>query len=186
MRRSKMAISLTAVRFIILSVLAIPLFIVLGARDASAGANPCDIQVILETIPEDDTPFEYEIAGDIESGFTLSDPGSNTTNFGMGIDQFVVLSQLTPPGWELVEIACVEGTTNCGSEGFEPCLSATIQGNSVAFECLDNDTASCTFFNSPVGASQIPTLSEWGLMATAALLGIVAFMVLRKRKTAHT
>ena len=181
-----MAISLTAVRFIILSVLAIPLFIVLGGRDASAGANPCDIQVILETLPEDDTPFEYEIAGDLSDGFTLSDPGSNTTNFGMGIDQFVVLSQLTPPGWELVEIACVEGTTNCGMLEFEPCLSATIQGNSVAFECLDNDTATCTFFNSPAGVSGIPTLSEWGLMATAVFLGIAAFFVLRKRKAAHT
>lgn len=180
--------SLTAVRFTILSVLAVPLFIVLGTANASAGANPCSIDVILETIPEDDTSFEFELAGDIESGFTLEDPSSNTANFGMGIDQFVVLSQLTPPGWELVEIACVEGTTNCGMTEFEPCLSATIQGNSVAFECLDNDTATCTFFNAPAGASaaSIPTLSEWGLMATAAFLGIAAFFVLRKRKIAHT
>jgi hypothetical protein len=183
-----MAMSLTAVRFAILSVLFIPLFIVFGARDASAGAAPCDIQVMLETIPEDDTEFEYDLSADIESGFTLSDPSDNTTNFGMGIDQFVVLSQLTPPGWQLLEIICVEGTTNCGSEGFEPCLSASIQGNSVAFGCLDNDTASCTFINAPAGASvsSIPTLSEWGLMATALFLGIAALFVLRKKKALHS
>lgn len=181
-----MATSLTAFRFIILSVLAIPLFVVFGAQDALAGASPCSIDVILETLPEDDTSFEYEIAGDLSDGFTLSDPSDNSITFGIGIDQFAVLSQLTPPGWELVNIVCIEGTTNCGSEGFEPCLSAAIQGNSVAFTCLDNDTASCTFFNTPAGVSGIPTLSEWGLMATALFLGIAAFFVLRKRRAAHT
>ena len=30
----------------------------------------------------------------------------------------------------------------------------------------------------------IPTLSEWGLIAMAAILGIVGFMVIRRRKAA--
>ena len=29
---------------------------------------------------------------------------------------------------------------------------------------------------------EIPTLSEWGLIAMAAILGIVGFMVIRRRK----
>ncbi len=33
-----------------------------------------------------------------------------------------------------------------------------------------------------VGPSAIPTLSEWGLIALAGILGIVGFMVLRRRK----
>ncbi|MCH7519594.1 MAG: IPTL-CTERM sorting domain-containing protein, partial [Candidatus Dadabacteria bacterium] len=31
-------------------------------------------------------------------------------------------------------------------------------------------------------ATQIPTLSEWGLIAMAGILGIVGFMVIRRRK----
>jgi hypothetical protein len=30
--------------------------------------------------------------------------------------------------------------------------------------------------------SQVPTLSEWGLISMAAILGIVGFMVIRRRK----
>ncbi len=31
-------------------------------------------------------------------------------------------------------------------------------------------------------ASDVPTLSEWGLMAMAGILGIIGFMVIRRRK----
>ena len=30
--------------------------------------------------------------------------------------------------------------------------------------------------------AQVPTLSEWGLIAMAGILGIVGFMVIRRRK----
>jgi hypothetical protein len=30
--------------------------------------------------------------------------------------------------------------------------------------------------------AQVPTLSEWGLIAMASILGIVGFMVMRRRK----
>jgi len=32
------------------------------------------------------------------------------------------------------------------------------------------------------GTTEIPTLSEWGLLAMAGILGIVGFMVMRRRK----
>ena len=38
------------------------------------------------------------------------------------------------------------------------------------------------FFTSP--PSNVPTLSEWGLITMAAILGIVGFMVARRRKLA--
>ena len=69
-------------------------------------------------------------------------------------------------------------------DGFVPCLTATVDGNSVTFVCLDNDTATCTF-NNVRNPGQIPTLSEWGLIAMAGLMGFVGFMVvMRKRKAA--
>ncbi|MCH7518066.1 MAG: IPTL-CTERM sorting domain-containing protein, partial [Candidatus Dadabacteria bacterium] len=36
----------------------------------------------------------------------------------------------------------------------------------------------------PIIRAPIPTLSEWGLIAMASILGIVGFMVLRRRKVA--
>jgi Tol biopolymer transport system component len=36
----------------------------------------------------------------------------------------------------------------------------------------------------PNAASNVPTLSEWGLIAMASILGIVGFMVMRRRKVA--
>jgi len=34
----------------------------------------------------------------------------------------------------------------------------------------------------PMPIVEVPTLSEWGLIAMAGILGIVAFMVIRRRK----
>ncbi|MCH7519374.1 MAG: IPTL-CTERM sorting domain-containing protein [Candidatus Dadabacteria bacterium] len=41
------------------------------------------------------------------------------------------------------------------------------------------DAVSCI---AEVAVTPIPTLSEWGLIAMAGILGIVGFMVLRRRK----
>ncbi|MCK5392109.1 MAG: IPTL-CTERM sorting domain-containing protein [Deltaproteobacteria bacterium] len=35
-----------------------------------------------------------------------------------------------------------------------------------------------------IAVSTVPTLSQWGLIAMAAILGIVGFMVMRRRKAA--
>ncbi len=34
----------------------------------------------------------------------------------------------------------------------------------------------------PIRVEEVPTLSEWGLIAMAGILGIVGFMVIRRRK----
>ncbi|GJM17305.1 MAG: hypothetical protein DHS20C13_26320 [Thermodesulfobacteriota bacterium] len=41
-----------------------------------------------------------------------------------------------------------------------------------------------TVFYQFANPAQVPTLSEWGLISTAAILGIVGFMVMRRRKLA--
>jgi len=38
------------------------------------------------------------------------------------------------------------------------------------------------FFNVGRAASPIPTLSEWGMIAVAVVLGIIGFIVFRRRK----
>ncbi len=47
--------------------------------------------------------------------------------------------------------------------------------------------AECVFQNlieepPPPPVPSVPTLSEWGLIAMASILGIVGFMVIRRRK----
>jgi hypothetical protein len=141
--------------------------LVLGTGQAGAGVNPCAIGIEKIEITDADTPFEFEITGDQTNDFTLSDPTDPTFNFDIGIDDTVTVTELVPPGWILKSIDCIEGTNGCGMDVFEPCLTATVDGNSVTFFCEDNDTASCVFtnvrvINVRVINENIPTLSEWG------------------------
>lgn len=157
--------------------------LVLGTDQARAGTNPCAIGIEKIEIPDEDTPFDFEVTGTILDSFTLSDPSDPTFNFGINIDDIVTVTEVAPPGWVLDSIECVEGDTNCGMGEFIPCLTATVDGNSVTFECRDNDQASCVFTNVRVINENIPTLSEWGLITMAGLMGIVGlFIVMRRRK----
>jgi len=47
-------------------------------------------------------------------------------------------------------------------------------------ESCNEETNLCPSFRT----SSIPTLSEWGLVAMAGVLGIIGFMVIRRRKVA--
>ncbi len=64
----------------------------------------------------------------------------------------------------------------------DPTNPKIIPGNSVSFNQPGNSFvyAQCVF----LGQTGIPTLSEWGLIAMAGILGIVGFIVLRRRKVA--
>ncbi len=160
-------------------------FLALGTDQARAGTNPCAIGIEKIEIPDEDTPFDFEVTGAILDSFTLSDPSDPTFNFGININDTVTVTELVPPGWEIASIECIEGTNDCGMGVFEPCLTATVDGNSVTFFCEDNDTASCVFTNVRVINENIPTLSEWGLIAMAGIMGLVGlFIVMRRRKAA--
>ena len=57
----------------------------------------------------------------------------------------------------------------------------TIPGDLLPGGRLDFQFSECVNWDFPEPEG-IPTLSEWGLIAMAAILGIVGFMVLRRRK----
>jgi hypothetical protein len=175
---------LNSISFSILTMIIGAGFMALGTGQAEAGTAPCAIGIEKIAIPDDDTPFDFEVTGDIFGDFTLLDPSSPSTGFGIGINAVVTVTELVPPGWALESIECIEGTTNCGMGVFEPCLTATVSGNSVTFFCEDNDTASCVFTNVR-NTGAIPTLSEWGLIAMAGIMGLVGlFIIMRRRKAA--
>jgi len=169
---------------VILTALAFLGFMALGPGQAVAQEEPCTVTIEKVAIPANDFNFNFSISGDIVGELNLSDPSNPSTFVGLGIEETITITENVPPGWELVSIECTEGVTNCGSDGFEPCLTATVEGNSVTFFCEDNDTASCTFTNG-VAVSNIPTLSEWGLITMAVIIGAAGlFVALRRRKAA--
>ncbi|MEW6144028.1 MAG: IPTL-CTERM sorting domain-containing protein [Thermodesulfobacteriota bacterium] len=175
---------LNSISFLILTMIIGAGFLAFGTGRAMAGTAPCAVGIEKVAIPDDDTPFEFIVSGDQSAEFTLQDPSNPTSSGGMGIGQTVTITEEVPPGWVLESIECIEGVTNCGSDGFEPCLTATVDGNSVTFFCEDNDTASCVFTNVREIVENIPTLSEWGLISLAVVIGIAAVVLMRKRKAA--
>lgn len=179
-----MRYALNSISLLILTTIIGAGFLALGTGRAGAQEQPCTATIQKVADPADDTTFNFSISGDIVGELNLSDPGDPSTFVGLGIDDTVTITENVPPGWELASIECTEGTTDCGSGVFEPCLTATVDGNSVTFFCEDNDTASCVFTNVRT-LGQIPTLSEWGLIAMAGIMGLVGlFIVMRRRKAA--
>jgi hypothetical protein len=116
--------------------------------------------------------------------FGLTNGESIVLEFGENQDSMLI--ENIPVGYNL-NIECTQGEENCTDNGgFVPCLSIEVleDGNGVTIECDDsatNDMGSCTFTNT-LTPRNVPTLSEWGLIAMASILGIIGFMVIRRRK----
>jgi len=74
----------------------------------------------------------------------------------------------------------------CQREG--SCIDTTDE----QFICLAEDVIEGAFCDDSIGlciptgstADNIPTLSEWGLLAMAGIIGIAGFIVMRRRKAA--
>jgi hypothetical protein len=90
------------------------------------------------------------------------------------------VTEEVPTGWILDNIECTEPEDGCAG----PCLIITEVPNGLTFDCVDAiaGLVSCTFTNVKLVTTPIPTLSEWGLIAMAGILGLVGFMVIRRRK----
>ncbi|HET7290513.1 MAG TPA: IPTL-CTERM sorting domain-containing protein [Thermodesulfobacteriota bacterium] len=165
--------------FAIFTALAFAGILSLGQINARAQLdNNCIISITKAATPANDTEFSFVTTGIQEGTFFLSDPSHTLQVLGINVQQSITVTEDAIPGWTLDGIECTEGVINCGSTS---CLTATVDGNSVTFECFDNDTASCTFTNSFTGAN-IPTLSEWGLISMAVILGIAGIILMRRRR----
>jgi len=147
----------------------------------SANAQICVLTIEKVAIPADDTPFDFIISGDLDDEVTLLDPDDPEVHIDLDEGTVTVTEEL-PPGWELESIECEEQDNGCGDT---PCLNITIdeESNSITAQCIDDDEGSCTFTNTfTPEPREVPTLSQWGLIAMAGILGLVGFMIIRKRK----
>lgn len=147
-------------------------FILLNA-DISFGA--CFTTINKEAVSADDTVFQFTTDAPGVNDFALLS-GESTDFLFDGSGSFMVQEEV-PPLWRLDGVDC--GTP-------EGDITVEMLEDGILINCPSGmNSIECTFVNSllpePV-ASDIPTLSQWGLLAMAGILGIVGFMVLRRKK----
>ena len=144
----------------------------------------CSVLVEKVEIPDTGKDFGFDLTGDVNDNFGLTNGESIVLEFGENQDSMLI--ENIPVGYNL-NIECTQGVEDCPEFGVsEPCLRITTleDGNGVTIECDDsatNDMGSCTFTNT-LTPRNVPTLSEWGLVAMAGILGIVGFMLIRRKK----
>lgn len=95
----------------------------------------------------------------------------------LNFDADVDITEQPTPGWVLDDVLCDFST------GLE---FTAIQGG-VTVLCASETIAetTCTFINAPGAAGNIPALSEWGMIAAVAGLGLVGVFFAYKRRKAQ-
>lgn len=76
-----------------------------------------------------------------------------------------------------------ESGFDCGNTEFGGCV-VPIGAEVIGFfegESCNVQTGFCSGFE-PENIRDVPTLSEWGLIAMAGILGVVGFMVMRRKR----
>jgi len=176
------------ISFVVIAMLVGVGSLMLSTDHARAQVPETDCLLTIEKVatPANNVAFPFSVTGDITNEFTLMDPGNTTTDIGLDtgdIPDVITITEEPPAGWELESIECTLSPPGCNDGGPVPCLNVTIDEatNSITAECLDGDEGSCTFTNVKLVVTNVPTLSEWGLIAMAAILGITGFMVMRRR-----
>ncbi|MEW6144567.1 MAG: IPTL-CTERM sorting domain-containing protein [Thermodesulfobacteriota bacterium] len=144
-----------------------------GTAEGRAQGNACALEVtkIAEGAPEGQL-FEFQVELDGNIGFAEFPAGIPVPAI-FGQAGPVTITEIPTPGWTLADVVCE----------LNPGVTVTeIEGGAI-FECLDPEggfKGECTFVN--VRVSNIPTLSEWGMIAAAAglMMAGVWFAVRRK------
>lgn len=148
----------------------------------SAGAQPDCIVFTCKSAPELPPPlseddfvfFDFTIVFD---GIPESIPVPANTQrciiTGFNPSQDVEIIEDFTPGWILSDIECTD------SQG----IDVTSIDNGVALDCVGQGEITCTFTNVRGVVTNIPTLSEWGMLAAAAGLAMIGvFFAVRRRR----
>lgn len=160
--------------FLFLTAVTGVLFLTSGESRAQGG--PCVIEVTKVAEGGEGLIFDFQVQiGDIIGQAQFIGGATSPALFGQG--EPATLTELPNPGWELVDVSCEEG----------PGVSLTVIEGGVIAECLQpqggGPQGQCTFVN--VRVSNIPTLSEWGMISAAVGLVLIGvFYAVRKKKAA--
>ncbi len=138
-------------------------------------AQPCQIEVVKNADPADNTPFEFtRITTGDEVDFTLMDPDNQTMMIGVSLGESTITENV-PNGWAIDSIQC---EVQAGSENV---LSFSTIGSTVNVTCSDFEGRGTCTFNNIIDTRDVPTLSQWGLITTIILLGVIGFIAFRRR-----
>jgi exosortase sorting signal-containing protein len=172
--------NLLPVSIFIFSLLALALVPMPGG---SASAQECAV-AICKVAPQVEGPFvvdpgelvtftfDWQVGSDEPQQFDL-DANGRCIVLPAGLQTPLRVVEEPLPGWTLSDIQCDQ----------QPGVSVSFIENGAIFSC-DSPTepiVECDFVNLIV--RDIPTLSEWGMIATAAGLGLVGvFFAVRRRR----
>lgn len=157
---------------ILFAVISCALF--LNAGVSHAQGQTCLIAVTKVAEGGEGQIFDFQVqVGDAIGLAQFIGGETHVGNFGGG--EPVTLTELPNPGWVLADKSCETG----------PGVTVTEVEGGFTFDCLspsDIVQGECTFVNVRAVAP-IPTLSEWGMIAAAAGLGLVGvFFAVRRRR----
>jgi hypothetical protein len=157
---------------LVLVVVALSMFSILSPRDSIAQPQVCGVTLLKEAEGTEGIDFNFlSVVGTNVSPFILT--SGIPQEFFYQTTVIVTYTELDSPGWALADVTC---DSNDG-------VNVTYVDNGVTIECLNaGGEAECVWTNIQL-IRNIPTLSQWGLIAVAIGLGLVgAFFAVRKRK----
>lgn len=158
------------VRVFLLGSLICCVTVLAGFGNVAFGQGTCGVTIIKE-VSGGNSLFEYEVTVDGNPSFLVQLPGGEST--GGPFDSTVTVTELPISGWTLTDISC----ETTGATGFE------ITENGFTAGCDGGGDVTCTFFNVQTSLS-IPTLSEWGMIALAVVLGAIGLYITARRRKA--
>ena len=164
------------INFFVLSVLACSSLLFTNVHNVfGQDILPCPFTISKSADPADDTEFEFVLGGNaIIPGFTLQDPSDRFFEMTIPSETAgITFNEILPPGWILADIQCE------GEPGF---TFVTFGVNDLTVSCTavgGIPEGQCTFIN--VQGTNVPTYSQWGFVALAALLGIAGLIAYRRK-----
>lgn len=139
-------------------------------RQASAQKG-CSIEVQKDAFPPVDMNFDFAVDSNFDPPFEFSIPAGTHSNVFFIPGEIDTISEIVPEGWELVDVTC-----DTSDPGF---IVTVDEKKNVIANCLSDGFSLCTFTNR--GPANVPALSEWGMIAAAAGLGMIGvFFAVRR------
>ncbi len=167
------ALSVSAVVLIVMGLLLLPSFHNIASAQPSCVVTVCKSAPQL-SVPESKDEFVFfpftVISGQVTEPFELI---ANSRCLALGLNTGQGLEVIEEPldGWKLSDIDC-ESVAGIGVTIFE---------DGASLQCNSEGQTTCTFTN--FRSINIPTLSEWGMIAAAAGLALIGvFFAVRRRK----
>lgn len=157
------------VSFLIVTIAVVGFLTVQTVRSYAQPAT-CNVAVFKRATPSDGTLFTFDVTGATNTaGFDLVDGDDGGVVISAGSTAQVV--EEVPVGWRLRDVECE--TNGVFVSDIE---------NGIELFCSPNGgNAECFFFD--INVDNVPTLSEWGMIAAAVGLGFVGvFFAVRRRK----